>query len=271
MADPEPIPVATVNTDRTVRDSRMDPEIVIAPDDEAVEPQPGAAAAAEIACGVLEARLGEAGFRHIAGADEVGRGALAGPLVAAAVILPADVRIEGLRDSKLCTKQQRNRLAEEIVDVALGVSIVRVQPWRIDRIGLQKSNLNALRRALNGLQVDPDYILVDCFKMRRMQRPSLAVKKGDVVSKSVAAVFIVAKVHRDAAMRRYHRRFPDYGFASNVGYGTRFHWNALKQHGPCEIHRRSFYGVTGFFEDGVFCPHPARDLGDTMDLDEGSA
>lgn len=236
--------------------------------DEQEQQAPGAHS---VACGVLEARLEEAGFRHIAGADEVGRGALAGPLVAAAVVLPAEVRIDGLRDSKLCTRLQRNRLAEEIMDVALGVSIVRVQPWRIDRIGLQKSNLNALRRALNGLQVDPDYILVDCFKMRRLQHPSLAVKKGDVVSKSVAAASIVAKVHRDAAMRRYQRRFPDYGFASNVGYGTRYHWNALKQYGPCEIHRRSFYGVTGFFEDGVFRPHPARESGDTVDLEEGSA
>ena len=213
-------------------------------------------------CGVLEARLVDAGFARVAGADEVGRGALAGPLVAAAVVLPADVDIEGLRDSKLCTPGQRNRLVTEIMDVALAVSIVRVQPRRIDRVGLQRSNLSALRRALRGLAVEPDYVLVDCFKMRRLPHPTLAVKKGDVVSKAVAAASIVAKVHRDAAMRRYHKRFPEYGFASNVGYATRHHWNALQRYGPSEIHRRSFYGVTGFFEDGVFRPHPARESGD---------
>lgn len=213
-------------------------------------------------CGVLEARLVDAGFARVAGADEVGRGALAGPLVAAAVVLPADVDIEGLRDSKLCTPGQRNRLVTEIMDVALAVSIVRVQPRRIDRVGLQRSNLSALRRALRGLAVEPDYVLVDCFKMRRLPHPTLAVKKGDVVSKAVAAASIVAKVHRDAAMRRYHKRFPEYGFASNVGYATRHHWNALQRYGPSEIHRRSFYGVTGFFEDGVFRPHPARESRD---------
>lgn len=201
------------------------------------------------ACGLLEERLGGAGFRYVAGADEVGRGALAGPLVAAAVVLPEDTRIDGLRDSKLCTRRQRERLASQIMGVAVAYSVVRIQPWRIDRVGLQRCNLQALRRALNGLEVVPDYALLDCFKMKRLPFPSLAVKKGDVVSRSVAAASIVAKVHRDAAMRRYHRRFPQYGFATNAGYGTRHHWAALKEHGPSDIHRRSFFGVTGFPED----------------------
>jgi ribonuclease HII len=202
------------------------------------------------ALGLLETRLADHEFLNVAGTDEVGRGALAGPLVAAAVVLPAGVEIPGLRDSKLCTRAQRERLAEEIRSVALAVSIVRVQPWRIDRAGLQKCNLQALRRALNGLEVSPDYVLVDCFKLKRLPYPALAIKKGDVVSKSVAAASIVAKVHRDAAMRRYHRKHPNYGFATNVGYGTRQHWDALKQWGPCEIHRKSFFGVTGFPDDG---------------------
>lgn len=206
------------------------------------------------AIGLLEARLSDRGFTRVAGTDEVGRGALAGPLVAAAVVLPSDAVIEGLRDSKLCTRAQRERLAGAIKDVALAVSIVRVQPWRIDRAGLQKCNLQALRRALNGLEIAPDYALVDCFKLRRLAYPSLAVKKGDLVSRAVAAASIVAKVHRDAAMRRYHRKHPNYGFATNVGYGTREHWDALRRWGPCDIHRRSFYGVTGFDDerrDGV--------------------
>lgn len=202
------------------------------------------------AIGLLEARLGDRGFTRVAGTDEVGRGALAGPLVAGAVVLPVGAEIPGLRDSKLCTRAQREKLAEQIYEVALSVSIVRVQPWKIDRAGLQKCNLQALRKALNGLEVAPDYVLVDCFKLKRLPYPALAVKKGDVVSKAVAAASIVAKVHRDAAMRRYHRKHPRYGFATNVGYGTREHWDALNEWGPCDIHRRSFYGVLGFPDDG---------------------
>lgn len=202
------------------------------------------------AIGLLEARLGDRGFTRVAGTDEVGRGALAGPLVAGAVVLPVDAEIPGLRDSKLCTRAQREKLAEQIYEVALSVSIVRVQPWKIDRTGLQKCNLQALRKALNRLEVAPDYVLIDCFKLKRLPYPALAVKKGDVVSKAVAAASIVAKVHRDAAMRRYHRKHPRYGFATNVGYGTREHWDALNEWGPCDIHRRSFYGVLGFPDDG---------------------
>ena len=200
--------------------------------------------------GLLETRLAAAGFRHVAGVDEVGRGALAGPLVAGAVILPADADIPGLRDSKLCSSKQREQLARRIREVALAVAIVRVQPWRIDRSGLQKCNLEALRRALRSLGLAPDYVLIDAFKLRRLPWPNLAVKKGDAVSRSVAAASIVAKVHRDRAMRRYHRLHPLYGFASNVGYGTREHWTALARYGPCDIHRRSFYGVTGFPDSG---------------------
>lgn len=200
------------------------------------------------AIGLLEARLSDGGFTQVAGADEVGRGALAGPLVAAAVVLPPNVEIEGLRDSKLCTRAQREALEKRVREVALAVSIVRVQPGKIDRAGLQKCNLQALRKALIGLDVSPDYVLVDCFKLKRLPYPALAVKKGDVVSKAVAAASIVAKVHRDAAMRRYHRKHPRYGFATNVGYGTREHWDALKEWGPCDIHRRSFFGVLGFPE-----------------------
>lgn len=215
------------------------------------------------ALGLMERRLSTAGFSRVAGTDEVGRGALAGPLVAAAVILPSGVEIPGLRDSKLCTRLQRQRIAERIHEVALAVSVVRVRPDRIDRVGLQRCNLDALRRALKGLEIEPDYALVDGFRMRRLPWPGLAVKKADVVSRSVAAASIVAKVHRDRAMRRYARRYPGYGFASNVGYGTREHWAALRRLGPCEIHRRSFFGVTGFSDgDGVREQAEARDLGD---------
>ena len=203
----------------------------------------------EDAVGLLEARLLERDFVHVAGTDEVGRGALAGPLVAAAVILRPGAEIPGLKDSKLCTRLQRERLAATIETEALAIAVARVQPWKIDRSGLQRCNLQALRRALNKLGVEPDFALVDCFRLRRLPYPALAVKKGDVVSRSVAAASIVAKVHRDAAMRRYHRRHPQYGFSTNVGYGTRQHWNALREWGPCDIHRRSFFGVMGFAQD----------------------
>jgi ribonuclease HII len=212
-----------------------------------------------------------AGFEHVAGADEVGRGALAGPLFAAAVILPPGCELPGLKDSKLCTKLQRERLATSIKEVALAYSIVRVQHGSIDRRGLQRSNLQALRKAVTSLEVEPDYVLVDCFRLKRLAYPALGVKKGDAVSRSVAAASILAKVERDASMRRYHRRYPEYGFASNVGYGTRHHWRALQRYGPSPVHRRSFYGVIGFRdEDGVIRPHKARDLDEEITRSRGS-
>jgi ribonuclease HII len=212
------------------------------------------------ATGLLESRLAGAGFTRVAGADEVGRGALAGPLMAAAVILPPGVSIDGLRDSKMCTALQRERLARQIKEVAVSYCVVRVGHEKIDRTGLQRCNLEALRRALKGLGEEPDYVLLDAFRLRRAAWPTLGVKKADAVSTNVAAASILAKVERDRAMRRYHRRHPEYGFATNVGYGTRQHWRALQQHGPCPIHRRSFYGVEGFVDaDGVFRPHLARD------------
>ncbi len=215
--------------------------------------------------GLMESRLHEKGFQKVAGVDEVGRGALAGPLVAAAVVLPIDAEIEGLRDSKACTAKQRERLAEEIHGCALSLAVVRIRHDRIDRVGLQKCNRDAFRRAIRGLDVEPEYVLVDYLRMKRFNLrpwPGLAVKKGDAVSKNVAAASIVAKVYRDRIMRRYHRRYKQYGFDSNVGYGTREHWDALIRFGPSPIHRRSFYGVEGFVdEEGVFRPHEARGLG----------
>ncbi|MDQ3940587.1 MAG: ribonuclease HII [Actinomycetota bacterium] len=213
------------------------------------------------ALGLMEARLADAGFEQVAGVDEVGRGALAGPLFAAAVILPPDADLPGLRDSKMCTRRQRERLAADIERIAIALSVVRVRHDRIDRSGLQRCNREALRKAVRTLPVKPDYVLVDFMRMKRLPWPGLLVKKADALSKNVAAASIVAKVRRDAAMRRYHRKHPDYGFDTNVGYGTREHWDALIRLGPCPIHRRSFYGVTGFRRgDGVLEPHVARHL-----------
>ena len=194
--------------------------------------------------GRFERRLREDGFALIAGADEAGRGALAGPLVAAAVILPEDFDICGINDSKLLTALQRERCFERIVEGAVAVSICRAMPARIDHRGLHRSNKFLIRRALRTLSVEPDYVLTDGWPVGYIPFPHLGVRKGDAVCASVAAASIVAKVTRDRTMERYHRRFPVYGFDTNRGYGTRAHWNALERHGPSPIHRMSFKGVS---------------------------
>lgn len=190
-----------------------------------------------------ERRLREQGFRLIAGADEAGRGALAGPLVAAAVILPDGFDLDGLNDSKQLTRLQREACYAHITAQAVAVAVVRATPPRIDRRGMHRSNLSLLRRALFRLPVQPEYVITDGFPVRGMPLPHLAIKKGDAVTASVAAASVVAKVVRDGIMDRYHRRYPDYGFDTNRGYGTRRHWDALDRLGPCPIHRRSFKGV----------------------------
>ncbi len=191
-----------------------------------------------------ERRLRGAGFRVVAGVDEAGRGALAGPLVAAAVVLPEGFDPEGLEDSKLLTPLQRDRMYARIQEEAVAIAVCRAMPGRIDRSGLHRTNLRLLRRALTQLPVRPEYILTDGFPVPRLPVPSLGMRKGDMVTASVAAASVVAKVTRDRGMSRYHRRFPQYGFNTNRGYGTASHWEALFRFGPCPIHRRSFKGVT---------------------------
>lgn len=193
--------------------------------------------------GRFERELRAQGFTRIAGVDEAGRGALAGPLVAAAVILPADFDLDGLADSKALTPAEREELYGRILGGALAWSIRRCSPGRIDRRGLHRMNLWLLRRCVRTLPVEPDYVLTDGFSVGRLPIPTLSIRKGDAVVASVAAASILAKVTRDRAMDRYHRRFPEYGFDRNRGYGTREHLAAIRQHGPCSIHRRSFAGV----------------------------
>ena len=190
-----------------------------------------------------ERHLREHGFRFIAGADEAGRGALAGPLVAAAVILPEDFDLDGLDDSKLLTRLQRERSYERIMEHAVAFTVCKAMPSRIDHRCLHRSNKFLLRRALRSLAVTPDYVLTDGWPVGYIPFPHLAIKKGDAVTASVAAASIIAKVTRDRSMDRYHRRFPEYGFDTNRGYGTRKHWDALELHGPSPIHRISFKGV----------------------------
>lgn len=209
--------------------------------------------------GRLERRLRDAGFRLIAGVDETGRGALAGPLVTCAVILP-DEPIEGLKDSKLLTPAQRARLSEEIRAKALAYSLVRVAPDSIDKRGLHRSNLRALRGAAMKLRPAPDYLLVDGYPIARAPFPSLSIKKGDRVSQAVAAASIVAKVYRDRIMARLHRRHPEFGFIENKGYGTPEHWRALEKFGPSAVHRLTFAGVGQQSLFSMFADDPDPDL-----------
>ncbi len=192
---------------------------------------------------VLENRLRAVGFHRVAGCDEAGRGALAGPLVAAAVILPPDCPIEGLADSKLLTPERRTELARQIHEVALAVAVVRAGPDTIDRVGLQRTNLVLLARALRDLPGGYDYALADGFPLPDSPAPVLGVRKGDQVISCVAAASIVAKVARDRIMVGAARRFPGYGFQRHKGYGTDEHWAALRELGPSAYHRYSFAGV----------------------------
>jgi ribonuclease HII len=191
-----------------------------------------------------ERALRARGFTLLAGVDEAGRGALAGPLVAAAVVLPEDFDLDGIEDSKLLTPKQRREAYGRIIPAAVAYSVCRAMPRRIDRAGLHRTNLALLRRTIRMLPVRPEFVLSDGFPLNRMEWPHLSVRKGDVVTASVAAASIVAKVTRDRAMDRYHRRFPAYGFDTNRGYGTERHWEALWRFGPTPIHRRSFNHVT---------------------------
>lgn len=179
----------------------------------------------------------------VAGVDEVGRGALAGPLVACAAILPPDFDLPGLADSKRLTAPARERLAAAIRRQAVALSVVRVTPARIDREGLHRCNLWALRHAALRLRPRPDFVISDGFRVTYLRVPRRAIPKADGGIASVAAASIVAKVTRDRAMARLGRRYPAYGFRRNKGYGTAEHWEALRALGPSPVHRRSFTGV----------------------------
>lgn len=193
--------------------------------------------------GRIERRLWDAGFERVAGVDETGRGALAGPLFTCAVTLPPGFTLEGLTDSKLLTKNDREDLAAKVREMALSIAIVRVTPGSIDKRGLHRSNLKALRGAAMRLTPLPDYLIVDGYPVARAPFPSLAMRKGDRVSIAVAAASVIAKVERDRVMQTLDKRYPGYGFASNKGYGSADHWSALRKLGPCPEHRLSFSGV----------------------------
>ncbi|OLB76713.1 MAG: ribonuclease HII [Actinobacteria bacterium 13_2_20CM_2_71_6] len=193
----------------------------------------------------LERALQRRGFAHVAGADEAGRGACAGPLVAAAVILPEGRRgeIDGLNDSKLLTPLARERIYEQVVRVALAFAAIRIPPGEVDTRGLHVCNLAAMRRALASLAVRPSYVLTDGFPVDGLGTPGLAVWKGDQVAACVAAASVVAKVTRDRIMCELDLEHPAYGFAEHKGYVTPEHSEALVRHGPCPEHRFSYVNV----------------------------
>lgn len=192
-----------------------------------------------------ENALRRLGFDRIAGVDEAGRGACAGPLVAGAVVLPEGRRgrVPGLADSKLLNPATREAVYAEVVARALCWSAVVVPAAEVDRIGLHRANVAALRRALWLMDDCPSYVLSDGFPVAGLGVPGLAMWKGDRVAACIAAASVVAKVTRDRLMVAMDARFPAYGFASHKGYITPEHQAALTAHGPCEEHRRSFVNV----------------------------
>jgi len=192
-----------------------------------------------------ERALARRGLWPVAGADEAGRGACAGPLVVAAVVLPEGKRgqVPGLADSKLLTPLARERVYTQVVRRALAWSVVVIPPQEVDRRGLHVSNVIGMRRALARLDVKPSYVLTDGFPVPGLDVPGLAVWKGDRVSGCIAAASVIAKVTRDRIMTALHEQFPSYGFDEHKGYVTPEHQDALRQHGPCAEHRFSYINV----------------------------
>ncbi|MBQ4361961.1 MAG: ribonuclease HII [Lachnospiraceae bacterium] len=178
----------------------------------------------------------------IAGVDEVGRGPLAGPVVAGAVILPSDHEILRINDSKKLSEKRREEMDQIIRDEALAVGIGVVDQKRIDEINILQATYEAMRKALEALEIQPDVILVDAVTIPGISVRQIPIVKGDAKSASIGAASIIAKVYRDHLMIGYDEIYPQYGFAGNKGYGTRAHIEALKEYGPTPIHRRSFIG-----------------------------
>ncbi|RKU16912.1 ribonuclease HII [Candidatus Poribacteria bacterium] len=189
---------------------------------------------------VFELACQQSGYKQIAGIDEAGRGALAGPVIAAAVILPTHYRIEGLRDSKQLSPKQRVHLFDEIHDVAVSVGIGSADHQVIDRLNILEAALLAMREAVEKLTPSPDYILVDGLHLPEVGIVSEAIPKGDRQSYSIAAASIIAKVTRDQLMVELDPIYPNYGFSRHKGYPTSQHRQAIAQFGVSDIHRRTF-------------------------------
>jgi len=189
---------------------------------------------------VHEKALHAAGKQYVAGVDEVGRGPLAGPVVTAAVILPADFSLLGVNDSKKLSPKQRDVLFDQIKEAALCYAFGWRSPERIDEINILEATKEAMVEAVNGLKIRPDHVLIDAVKLPALEIPQTPIIHGDAVSVSIAAASILAKVTRDRYMVEMAEKYPGYAFESNKGYGTKAHYEGLARLGPCEIHRRTF-------------------------------
>jgi ribonuclease HII len=187
--------------------------------------------------------LRQRGYVLIAGVDEAGRGALAGPVVAAAVILPRDSVLPGLDDSKKLDAESRARLEREVRRRAVAVGVGVVSAQEIDSRDILRSSLQAMRIAIESLRPEPEAIVLDAVTVPGIRRPQLPVVHGDALCASVAAASIVAKVHRDRLLEELALRYPAYGFEHHKGYGTAEHWDALRVAGPCVEHRLTYHGV----------------------------
>ena len=183
----------------------------------------------------------EKGYSFVCGVDEAGRGPLAGPVCAAAVILPDDVQIEGLNDSKKLSEKKREALYDVICEKAIAYSICYGTLEEIEQYNILEATYIAMNRAINSLNVKADFALIDGNRIpRNIAIPCETVVKGDAKSCSIAAASILAKVTRDRLLLEYDKKYPQYGFAAHKGYGTKAHYEAIKEHGVCEVHRLSF-------------------------------
>lgn len=184
------------------------------------------------------------GYAFIAGVDEVGRGCLAGPVVAAACILDQSKPVpRGLNDSKKLTERQRKEIDEELRQTAVAYSLGIIDADEIDRVNILEATKLAMLKAIDGLTPAPDHLLIDALQLRQCSLPQKAIIKGDSISYSIAAASVIAKVFRDDLMKQYDAEFPEYGFAGHKGYGSVAHFAAIREHGPCRLHRKTFRGV----------------------------
>jgi len=193
----------------------------------------------------IESQLIDAGITPLAGVDEAGRGACAGPLVIASVILhdPFAEDLSAVRDSKDVSEKERENLYELLVEKAAAISTIIVPPTEVDARGVHAANLDGMRRAVQGLSITPAYVLTDGYAIDGLGIANLAVWKGDQVAHCISAASIIAKVTRDRIMRDLDTSFPEYGFAKHKGYITASHTKALNEHGPCIEHRQSFANI----------------------------
>lgn len=185
------------------------------------------------------------GYRFIAGIDEAGRGPLAGPVVASAVILPPDISIDGVDDSKKLSPEKRESLFDIIKEKALSIGIGIISSTVIDEMNILEATRKAMLNAVENLTITPDLIIIDGITPIKSSIKQLTIKKGDSLSQSIAAASIIAKVTRDRLMLDYDAKYPKYLFAKHKGYSTKEHLERIKEFGPCEIHRNSFKGVYG--------------------------